>query len=878
MAFFELSRKELEERMARLEQQLISSQLRTETTSMMENELKRAQAEIEWLATFPLLSPRPIVEIDTDGRIYFVNPAAESLFPDLRQKGSGHPWLANWRSFLIDARDKFGESPSRQIQIGDRWYGQTFFIVPQTERVRIYGADITARRQAQEALRESEDRYRTLVEAAPDAIVVHRNNKFLYANSAAMLLLAADSFEHLASRNVIDFFRPEEREQAIERTRIAMAGNKLPMREAKLLRLDDQEIAVEFHTTSIDFQGERAIQTIIRDITERMRTESQQALVAGILRVLNRGDGDLPTLIREVLRMIRESTGFDAVGLRLRDGNDFPYYEQSGFSDEFLLQENFLCEKSMDGSIARAAEGRPVLECMFGLVLSGQTDPSLPFFTEGGSFWTNVSSELLAIPDDDDPRTNPRNRCIHNGYQSIALIPVRSGREIIGLLQLNARGEGRLSIEWVHFYEGLGDQIGLAIRRNQIQEELKSLNESLEQRIADRTAEVERRSEQLRKLASELTVAEQRERKRMAQVLHDGLQQILVGAKFRLASIERSNNPRQIASEASDIIDEAIDISRSLTAELSPPILHQSGLVAALEWLVRWMHDKQGLTVDLTAREKIYLPQEELAIFLYQAIKELLFNTIKHAGVRTARIHVIQREDQVQVVVEDDGIGFNQTQLQTVRGQAGGFGLFSLSERLSMLGGRMTIDSSPGCGCRILLFAPLSVKPGTIPPSTERQANVSVAISSDPEFKATCSEKKLRLVLVDDHAVMRQGLASLLRAEPDMEIAGEASDGESAVLLIREVQPDLVLMDVSMPGIGGIQATRVIHSEFPHVRVIGLSMFQEGEQAVAMREAGAVGYVTKSGPSGAVIAAIRACIRSSEIMPDLKRVISTQST
>jgi DNA-binding NarL/FixJ family response regulator len=108
---------------------------------------------------------------------------------------------------------------------------------------------------------------------------------------------------------------------------------------------------------------------------------------------------------------------------------------------------------------------------------------------------------------------------------------------------------------------------------------------------------------------------------------------------------------------------------------------------------------------------------------------------------------------------------------------------------------------------------------------------------------------------------MRQGLARLLRAEPDMEIAGEASDGESAIGLVRELRPDVVLMDVSMPGMDGIQATRIIHSELPWIGIIGLSMFQEGEQAAAMRKVGAVDYVTKSGPSEAVIAAIRACVR-----------------
>jgi DNA-binding NarL/FixJ family response regulator len=121
------------------------------------------------------------------------------------------------------------------------------------------------------------------------------------------------------------------------------------------------------------------------------------------------------------------------------------------------------------------------------------------------------------------------------------------------------------------------------------------------------------------------------------------------------------------------------------------------------------------------------------------------------------------------------------------------------------------------------------------------------------------SKKKLRIVLVDDHVVVRQALAGLFRNEPDMEIAGEASDGESAVYLVREIRPDFVLMDVSMPGMNGIQATRIIHSELPEINIIGLSMFQTEELAAAMRAAGAVDYVSKSAPSENVVAAIRAC-------------------
>jgi len=189
-------------------------------------------------------------------------------------------------------------------------------------------------------------------------------------------------------------------------------------------------------------------------------------------------------------------------------------------------------------------------------------------------------------------------------------------------------------------------------------------------------------------------------------------------------------------------------------------------------------------------------------------------------------------------------------------------GLFSIQERLSYLGGSMTIASTPGRGSRFELTTP-QISMGTAVLPIDKQSIVSISITSQREVKGDL-EKRLRVILVDDHMVMRQGLAGLLRAEPDIEIIGEASDGQSAIDLVRELRPDVVLMDISMPGMDGIQATRIIHKELPGVRIIGLSMFQEGEQQAAMREAGAVSYLTKSGPAAELIDAIRKCMVSQE--------------
>lgn len=145
-----------------------------------------------------------------------------------------------------------------------------------------------------------------------------------------------------------------------------------------------------------------------------------------------------------------------------------------------------------------------------------------------------------------------------------------------------------------------------------------------------------------------------------------------------------------------------------------------------------------------------------------------------------------------------------------------------------------------------------------------REGEVAAIIVSGSEGEKTSAQedRRIRILVVDDHVIMRQGLAHLLKAQPDMEVVGEASNGESAIKMARQFLPDVIVMDVSMPVMNGTDATRVIHSEMPDVQVIGLSMFDEEEKAETMRRAGAVRYLTKTGPSNALIAAIRESARS----------------
>ena len=223
--------------------------------------------------------------------------------------------------------------------------------------------------------------------------------------------------------------------------------------------------------------------------------------------------------------------------------------------------------------------------------------------------------------------------------------------------------------------------------------------------------ELAARAEQLRLLAGQLTLAEQRERRRMAQVLHDHLQQLLVGARLRTAALGLAGDARvaKAAGEIEALLDESIQTSRSLTAELSPPISHGGGLGAGLEWLARWMADKHGLVVELSMDGPLPPLPEDVRVLLFESLRELLFNAVKHAHARTVGVSVRRVDgDRLQITVSDSGPGFDPAALEQNGGIGGGFGLFSIRERLSFVGGRVEIDSTPGRGSRVMLIAPLS--------------------------------------------------------------------------------------------------------------------------------------------------------------------------
>ncbi len=385
--------------------------------------------------------------------------------------------------------------------------------------------------------------------------------------------------------------------------------------------------------------------------------------------------------------------------------------------------------------------------------------------------------------------------------------------------------------------------------------ELRSRNETLEERVTARTADLVHRTTQLQALAGELARAEEHERRRVAQIIHDHLQQLLVAARMNLGIVSRqvrNAEARQGLQQIDEAVTEALEAARSLTAELSPAVLYRSGLVAALRWLSRWCQEKHALAVSIeTDRDADTLPQE-VRITLYRCVSELLFNVVKHAQVKEAHVHLSHTVGgRIQIVVSDSGVGFDPVAARAREGTAGGFGLFNLRERLESLGGNLEIDSAPGSGTRIAIVGPTPARP-----RFEPQPREPAAPQARGRRQAGAGRRRIRVLLVDDHAVVRDGLIRAFRHDRRFDVVGQAGDGDEAIEAARALRPDVVLMDVAMRRMDGVEATRLLKIELPDVKVIGLSMFDDDVHAAEMRGAGAVGYILKTAPTATIAEAI----------------------
>jgi PAS domain S-box-containing protein len=390
-----------------------------------------------------------------------------------------------------------------------------------------------------------------------------------------------------------------------------------------------------------------------------------------------------------------------------------------------------------------------------------------------------------------------------------------------------------------------------ALQARREEEHDRALHKQAEETLRRSHAELERRTLQLRRLASQLTLAEQNARRQLARTLHDGLQQLLFSSGITLDEAMKTNSSDdqvELLQSARLGIKEAMEAARTLSVNLFPPVLHVGGLPAALAWLARRTQEQYNVVVSVTADPEANPVASDARILLFEGVRELLFNAVKHARVDRVDVNLaLGAGDTIHIQVSDDGVGFDPSATRHDKNQRrGGLGLFSIQERFALLGGHLEIQSIPGKGSRFTLTLPRTGLPRGAAASTEAQ-------HSDPRWQerlvydsASGTPKALRILIADDHAVARAGLRELFRKRPELQVVGEAASGVEAITQAVALQPDIIVMDVSMPQMNGIDATREIHRTLQQMRIVGLSTHDDESTERLMRRAGAEAYFTKN--------------------------------
>ena len=580
--------------------------------------------------------------------------------------------------------------------------------------------DVSKRKEAEDALTVSEIRYRRLFETAKDGILIvnAETGRIIDVNPFLVEMLGYPK-EQFIEKAIWDI--------GVFKDTIADRNNFLELQQKEYTRYEDlpvvtangQQINVEFVGNVYPVNSNQVVQINIRDITERKMTENRIKLSANILNLLNS-----PTPFRKTIELtidhIQKAFGFEAVGIRVKNGNDYPYFSQQGFDDSFVQTENTLIEKTKEGGICTDADGNPRLECTCGLVLSGKADSSNPFFTEGGSFFTNDSPVLLGLTAEEEPRQKPRNRCIHDGFLSVALIPVRNAGEIVGLLQLNDRRKDCFTPIMIKYFESIGEIIGVALLRKQADDEIRKLNENLEQRIGERTHQLETINKELLLRLNEL--------EQFAYVSNHDLQEPLrtITHFTRLIHEEYAG---KLDEDGNKYLDFVYNSSKRM-GELIRDLLEYSLLgresTKAMLDCNQIVNAAIANVEDLIKQSSARITVEKLPeVFGYESELRLLFQNLITNAIKFQKkdigpeiiISVKSHGHEWLFSIKDNGIGIDKKQHEKIfiifqrlhnRNEFGGtgIGLAHCKKIVEMHDGKIWVESTPGAGSTFLFTIP----------------------------------------------------------------------------------------------------------------------------------------------------------------------------
>lgn len=478
--------------------------------------------------------------------------------------------------------------------------------------------------RANETLRESEEKFRSLAEQSPNMIFINRKGRIVYINKKCDEVMGYTK-EELCSDD-FDFstlIAPESLDLVMDNFNRHLRGENVQPYDYTLITKSGERIEAINASKLIQYEGQTAILGVVTDITERKRAERAIRESEERLKILFESAPDAIYLI-------------DSEG-RFVDGNKAAL-ELTGFARDEVMG------KSLAEADLLSAEQLSMAEANLKKVVTGKLFGPIEYILKrkDGSY---VSVEVRTFP---------------------------------------VKIAGRM--------------LTLGIARDVTE------HKHAEKKLLEYQAE-------LKSLASQLSLTEERERRRLATDLHDRISQSLVISKIKLDQLCKSSISNGLSKSLEDIskcLEQIIDDTRALTFDLSYPILYELGFEAAVaEWLTDQVQEKHGVETEFVDDGHVKPLDDDIRVLLFRNVRELLINVVKHARARKVRVTIHKVNKHIKVSVEDDGVGFDPVEVSSMAAKRAEFGLFSIKERLEQLGGRIEIDSGPGHGISITMTAPL---------------------------------------------------------------------------------------------------------------------------------------------------------------------------
>lgn len=434
-----------------------------------------------------------------------------------------------------------------------------------------------------------------------------------------------------------------------------------------------------------------------------------------------------------------------------------------------------------------------------------------------------ATGEAIVVTDVANDQREAGGPIQNAGFRSHLCIPLQAKGRIHGVLGLLSYSRSQFSSEDIDLYQSIANFMGMA------EANARAYERSREQATVE-------------------------ERNRLAREIHDTLAQSIVGIMVRLEAAEELGRRDPAAARAEvhsarELARQSLEEARRSVWNLHPRALGDGTLAQAVRREVeRAQAEGIEASLDVEGTEPASIDSRcELAVL--RIAQEAMTNTLRHAQARTVRVTLTFGADEMRLLISDDGIGFDPSAEERALSPTGGFGMTSMQERARLAGGWAEVRSAPGMGTEVEALIPCSPGREEAPSltSTSTTANIPAGGVSD----------RIRVLIVDDHEVVRQGIRSVLERAEGMAVVGEAADGEAAIEEIRTRAPDVVLMDLQMPKLDGVGALQRLREMGLETRVILLSVYGKDEHIFAGLRAGARGYLLKDIGRDDLVHAIR---------------------